>query len=127
MRRAGPLRLIRDLVAVHEGIPENDPTAGKMAVEINLVRAGQVLASLGNSGNSDAPHLHFHICDRPSPPACEGAPYVLDTFDLLGYAPSLSILTSERGWPATNDFAKTRRREMPRQNAVVRFRDSTLP
>src|SRR5262249_7723437 len=27
------------------------------------VRAGQVLALLGNSGNSDAPHLHFHLVD----------------------------------------------------------------
>jgi hypothetical protein len=31
------------------------------------VRRGQVLALLGNSGNSDAPHLHFGIQDGPLP------------------------------------------------------------
>jgi murein DD-endopeptidase MepM/ murein hydrolase activator NlpD len=31
------------------------------------VRRGQVLALMGNSGNSDAPHLHFGIEDGPLP------------------------------------------------------------
>ena len=31
------------------------------------VRRGQVLGLVGNSGNSDFAHLHFHISDRPFP------------------------------------------------------------
>lgn len=30
------------------------------------VKQGQLLGLVGNSGNSDAPHLHFHLMDGPS-------------------------------------------------------------
>ena len=29
------------------------------------VKKGQVLGLLGNTGNTDAPHLHFHLMDGP--------------------------------------------------------------
>lgn len=46
------------------------------------VRRGQVLALLGNSGNSTAPHLHFHVADRAEPLQSNGLPYVLDAFEV---------------------------------------------
>ncbi len=48
------------------------------------VRRGQVLALLGNSGNTSAPHLHFHLMDSPSPLGSSGLPYLLDRFALAG-------------------------------------------
>ena len=36
----------------------------------------QVLGLLGNSGNTDTPHLHFHVMDGPSPLVANGLPYV---------------------------------------------------
>jgi murein DD-endopeptidase len=39
------------------------------------VRRGQVIASLGFSGDSSEPHLHFHVADSPSPLSGEGLPY----------------------------------------------------
>lgn len=48
------------------------------------VRMGQALALLGNSGNSDAPHLHFQLVDANSPLGSEGIPYELETFTELG-------------------------------------------
>ena len=31
------------------------------------VKRGQVLGRVGNTGNSQAPHLHLHVMDGPSP------------------------------------------------------------
>jgi murein DD-endopeptidase MepM/ murein hydrolase activator NlpD len=48
------------------------------------VSKGQVLAVLGNSGNSSAPHLHLHVSDREHPVVSESVPYVLERFTYLG-------------------------------------------
>jgi hypothetical protein len=48
------------------------------------VRRGQVLGLLGNSGNSSAPHLHFHVMDGPSPLLSNGLPYVFTSFNGQG-------------------------------------------
>lgn len=39
------------------------------------VKSGQLLARLGNSGNSSEPHLHFQIMNAPSFAAAEGLPF----------------------------------------------------
>lgn len=86
------------------------------------IRRGQVIALLGNSGQSDAPHLHFHITDGNSPLGAEGVPYVFDSFDMLGVLPSKKLLI-EGGWkPPTNLRRDERKLELPMENAVVRFR-----
>jgi hypothetical protein len=46
------------------------------------LKAGQVVGLLGNSGNSDAPHLHFHVMNGPDPLAANGLPFEIDSFDL---------------------------------------------
>jgi murein DD-endopeptidase MepM/ murein hydrolase activator NlpD len=43
------------------------------------VKRGQALALLGNTGNTSAPHLHFHLMDGSS-----GLPYVIDRFSVTG-------------------------------------------
>jgi hypothetical protein len=52
------------------------------------VKRGQVLGKLGNSGNTSAPHLHFHIMDGPSVLGSNGLPYVIDGFELAGQIPA---------------------------------------
>lgn len=50
------------------------------------VRRGQVLARFGNSGNTTAPHLHFHVMDAPLPLGAEhNLPYVFDSFRYQGF------------------------------------------
>ena len=64
------------------------------------VRTGQVLGLVGNSGNGNAPHLHFQVSDRPSLLLSDGVPFVIDSFIHEG---------------------QTRTDEIPLQNWVVAF------
>ncbi len=51
----------------------------------DVIRPGQVLGRVGNSGNSSEPHLHFHVVDAaggPSNLVADGLPYVFDRFRL---------------------------------------------
>ncbi|WP_418888598.1 M23 family metallopeptidase [Mycolicibacterium neoaurum] len=58
---------------------------GSVAVKPgDRLSTGQVLGSLGNSGNTDAPHLHFHVMDSPDPLKADGLPFVFDNFRLTG-------------------------------------------
>jgi Peptidase family M23 len=52
------------------------------------VKRGEVLGKLGNSGNTSAPHLHFHLMEGPSALASDGIPYVIDSFALAGRIPA---------------------------------------
>jgi hypothetical protein len=56
------------------------------------VRQGQVLGYLGNTGNSDGPHLHFHVMDGPSPLGSNGLPYTFTRFRGDGYVTNLDAL-----------------------------------
>jgi hypothetical protein len=46
------------------------------------VKRGDVLGKVGNTGNSQAPHLHLHVTNGPSPLVSNGIPYVFDSFKL---------------------------------------------
>lgn len=48
------------------------------------VKKGAIMAKLGNSGNTSAPHLHFHVMNSPSVLGSDGLPYLIDGFDFAG-------------------------------------------
>lgn len=50
----------------------------------DIVKKGQHIANLGNSGNSTAAHLHMHIMNGAKPLGSSGIPYVFDKFELVG-------------------------------------------
>jgi len=59
--------------------------AGSIMVKAgDRVQRGQAIAQVGNSGNTLAPHLHFHVMDTPSPLASNGLPYSIDVFQVTG-------------------------------------------
>lgn len=85
------------------------------------VTTGQVLGLLGNTGNSTAPHLHFHVMDSPSPLDANGLPYVFTRFTSRGFLTSDDAL--ERGVAAEIDprLAGTHENQLPLDNEVVGF------
>jgi murein DD-endopeptidase MepM/ murein hydrolase activator NlpD len=86
------------------------------------VNAGQPLALLGNSGNSDAPHLHFQLTDGNSPMASEGIPYELEKFTQLGILGDESALDNGQAWqPKAQEKPIVLRGEFPIDKAVVNF------
>jgi hypothetical protein len=72
--------------------------------------SGQVLGNLGNSGNTTAPHLHFHVMDGPDPLMANGLPFLFNTFTLDGRITSADALDPilDDGTPAPlqPDFTK---------------------
>lgn len=58
------------------------------------ISAGQPIAKIGNSGNSDGPHLHFEIFKESSDPLWStGVPFVLDEFTVLAKAEGADMNT----------------------------------
>lgn len=104
--------------------------------EGDTVREGDVIGLLGNSGQSDIPHLHFEVVTgKPVIIGGEGYPFVFRSFDLIaGLNQSLldertssPDYTSEQYWLEFGDFVTFFPQPIPRQNmlqenwAIVRF------
>lgn len=92
--------------------------SGSLKVSLGQrVQRGQVLGALGNSGNSSAPHLHFHLGSENRVFAAEGKPFVYEQYRLLG--------TAEPGPPPRvridDQQGELRTNEMPDGFTIVRF------
>jgi hypothetical protein len=96
---------------------------GSVRVKVGQrVRPGDVLGLLGNSGNSNAPHLHFQLMDGPTPLGAEGLLYRFSAFTdegTLANFPQFFVL----GQPAKLAAAPAgpRRAELPLNLQVVDF------
>jgi len=87
------------------------------------VRRGQLLGLLGNSGNSDLPHLHFQISTAGKLDEGEGLPFDFEAFELVGHS-ELVRAVGVRGKPAPwNPGGLTRivRRQMPLADDIIGF------
>ena len=87
------------------------------------VTKGQVLGLLGNTGNTDAPHLHFHLMDSPVPLYANGLPFVLERFTSEGVLGPDGIDTLFDGKAVTLDprLKGEKRGQLPLNNEVIDF------
>ena len=95
------------------------------------IRRGQFIGLLGNSGNSDGPHLHFHITNsfnKNNPVlGSEGVPYIIDVFSIQLKPDIVEKLGLEDSKP--NDkilfnpekAGDKKKNEIPMANGVYRF------
>lgn len=85
------------------------------------VRTGQVLARVGNSGNTNGAHLHFHVSDAPTFEDSEGLPFVFESFEAQGETTAARALGAEESPPSPGVAPDRRHRQLPLHGAVIRF------
>jgi len=82
------------------------------------VTTGKVLGSLGFTGESTGPHLHFHIADANSTLNAESLPFEIRNYRQLGQYKDISRLGTQ--WDRDEE-ATARQNQWPDYNAVVNF------
>ena len=90
------------------------------------VTKGQVIAKLGNTGNANASHMHFHLMNGPSVLGSDGLPYVIDRFDYAGQVdaagPDRRRRLPHREVPARTAWRpEPRTDQLPSALAIVNF------
>ena len=95
---------------------------GSVSVAVgDRVRQGQQIGQLGNSGNSDFPHLHFQVMSSPSPLGSDGLPFVLRSFDSTGSIPPLDQIDVTQPIPIEPALSGHYVRVMPMNRQVVDY------
>jgi peptidase M23-like protein len=94
--------------------PGSIPAAVRKGARLST---GQLIAHVGNSGHSSAPHLHLHVQDTPAPRDGVGLPFVFDTQLLEGRTPEPQ---GDVTMPQTFDWINGRPVTINRTGAGVR-------
>jgi hypothetical protein len=101
---------------------------GSLLVKVgDQVRKGEVIAKLGNTGNANASHMHFHVMNGPSVLGSSGIPYVLDSFEYQGQISAQQLantddyLTGSFFGPGRLAAPESRKNQLPMAWSIVNF------
>jgi len=97
--------------------------SGSLTVRIGQrVRHGAVIGHLGQTGAAGAPHLHFHISDRPTFEQSQGLPFAIDSFTLLDRGKTIEgLLDPARPSSRPASAPRAYRAAMPLDGDIVTF------
>ena len=74
--------------------------AGSVRVEPgDVIRKGDEIGRIGNSGKTFAPHLHLHVSSSADPGG-DGLPFVISSFSLIGRLTQDPFVLAQQGRPA---------------------------
>ena len=96
--------------------------SGSLAVKVGQkMKRGAVLGRLGQTGAAGAPHLHFHVSDRPTFEQSEGLPFLIDAFVQLGQASIEDTFDPARPVDLPASQPRPHRSELPLDGSIVMF------
>src|SRR3954447_3534536 len=85
------------------------------------VHRGEVLGRLGNTGNTSAPHLHFHLMDGPSVLGSDGLTYTYEAFRLAGHVAGGASTAERVSSDSLLSSPEPRRDQFPLDLDIVEF------
>lgn len=85
------------------------------------VDVGQVVGSLGYTGNSTGPHLHLHVSTAAAPMSGDGVPYLLRDPTIVGRYASLEDFGKGLPWWRQGSDPATKAGLRPVEGAVIEF------
>lgn len=94
--------------------------------EGDIVTTGQLIGLVGNTGNTLAPHLHFHMMSGPSTLGSNGIPYMINKYELISRAASTEAFdkAEAQGTPleiVPVDNPGIRKDDLPLDLSIVNF------
>ena len=96
---------------------------GSLSVKVgDRVRRGTVLGRLGQSGNANAPHLHFQVATAATFEESEGLPFVFQRFERLGTTTIGAVLDRSVQVSLGTAPPQPHQRQLPLDGDVIEFK-----
>jgi murein DD-endopeptidase MepM/ murein hydrolase activator NlpD len=97
-------------------------TKGVLVDPGDQVEKGQVIGRLGNTGNTDAPHLHFMLIDGKSPLTSDALPFEIGSFRTRGTLTNYDAFLKGAKAEISQEQSGEQHRRLPLHRTVNDFR-----